>query len=63
MTSRLNLMLEWILVIDNRSSVTNKVTEKELFVLELLFKVYGYKTSILAKKFSINIKTLSFRLK
>ena len=56
-------MLEWILVIDNRSSVTNKVTEKELFVLELLFKVYGYKTSILAKKFSINIKTLSFRLK
>ena len=56
-------MLEWILVIDNRSSVTNKVTEKELFVLELLFKVSGYKTSILAKKFSINIKTLSFRLK
>lgn len=51
------------LVIDNFAKVTEKVTEKEMKVLELLIENPGYTTSYIAEKLSLNRKTVSLRIK
>ncbi len=51
------------LVIDNFAKVTEKVTEKEMKVLELLIEDPGYTTNYIAEKLSLNRKTISLRIK
>ena len=51
------------LVIDNFAEVTEKVTEKEKMVLELLMEDPGFTTSYIAEKLSLNRKTVSLRIK